>query len=126
MADSRIYLQTQPLIPVGNHNSLPTNRFTSETASFADILAGEQNKLVFSLHALQRMQSRNLQLSPQEMTKLNAAVEKIAAKGAKESLIYMNDKAFVVSAANKTVITAMDGTSARETIFTNIDSAVIL
>ncbi len=126
MADSRIYLQTQPLIPVGNHNSLPTNRSTSGTASFADILAGEQNKLVFSQHALQRMQSRNLQLSPQEMTKLNAAVDKIAAKGAKESLIYMNDKAFVVSAANKTVITAMDGTSARETIFTNIDSAVIL
>lgn len=126
MADSRIYLQTQPLIPVGNHNSLPTNRPASGKASFADILAGEQNKLVFSQHALQRMQSRNLQLSPQEMTKLNAAVEKIAAKGAKESLIYMNDKAFVVSAANKTVITAMDGTSARETIFTNIDSAVIL
>ena len=42
MADSRIYLQTQPLIPVGNHNSLPTNRSTSGTASFADILAGEQ------------------------------------------------------------------------------------
>ncbi len=126
MADSRIYLQTQPLIPVGNHNSLPATKPVSGAASFADILAGEQSKLVFSQHALQRMQSRNLQLSPQEMTKLNAAVDKIAAKGAKESLIYMNDKAFVVSAANKTVITAMDGTSAKETIFTNIDSAVIL
>ena len=54
------------------------------------------------------------------------AVDKMAQKGARESLIYMNDMAFVVSVANRTVITAMDGKSARENIFTNIDSAAIL
>ena len=50
----------------------------------------------------------------------------MAAKGARESLIYMNDLAFVVSVKNRTVITAMDGPSAKENIFTNIDSAAIL
>ena len=60
------------------------------------------------------------------MTKLNAAVEKIAQKGSRESLVYLNDMALVVSIKNKTVITAMDGSSAKDNIFTNIDSAVIL
>ena len=72
------------------------------------------------------MQSRNLDLSDQDLDKLDDAVEKMAQKGAKESLIYLNDIALVVSVANKTVITAMDGTSAKDNIFTNIDSAAIL
>ena len=50
----------------------------------------------------------------------------MAHKGARESLIYLNDIALVVSVANRKVITAMDGSSARENIFTNIDSAAII
>jgi flagellar operon protein len=129
MADPRIYLQSQPLIPIGNHNNSAqktTNTGTQAKASFADIFAKETEKVTFSHHALERMQSRNLQLSEQDLTKLNTAMDRIAQKGAKESLVYLNNIAFVVSVANKTVITAMDGTSAKENIFTNIDSAVIL
>jgi flagellar operon protein len=126
MADPRIYLQSQPLIPIGNHSAQTTNTATQAKTSFADIFAKETEKVTFSHHALERMQSRNLQLSEQDLTKLNAAMDKIAQKGAKESLVYLNNIAFVVSVANKTVITAMDGTSAKENIFTNIDSAVIL
>lgn len=126
MADSRIYLQTQPLIPLGGHSSPATNSSVKSAESFADILAQASGKITFSQHALQRMQSRNLQLNEQDMTKLSQNIDKLAQKGAKESLVYLNDMAFVVSVANKTVITAMDGTSAKENIFTNIDSAVIL
>ena len=50
----------------------------------------------------------------------------MAQKGAKESLIYLDDIAMVVSVANRKVITAMDGESAGDNIFTNIDSAAIL
>ena len=85
-----------------------------------------EKKVTFSQHALQRMQNRNLDLSEQDLAKLDDTVEKMAQKGAKESLIYMNDMALVVSVENKTVITAMDGSSAKENIFTNIDSAAIL
>ena len=38
----------------------------------------------------------------------------------------MGDMALVVSIKNNTVITAMDGQSIKENVFTNIDSAVVL
>ena len=72
------------------------------------------------------MESRNLNLTDQDLQKLDDTVAKMAQKGAKESLIYMNDMALVVSVPNRKVITAMDGNSARENIFTNIDSAAII
>ena len=65
-------------------------------------------------------------MSATDLKKLDHAVEKIAQKGAKESLIMLNDVALVVSVKNKTVITAMDGASAKDNIFTNIDSAMII
>jgi flagellar operon protein len=67
-----------------------------------------------------------LNFSERDLQKLDDTVTKMAQKGARESLIYMNDMALVVSVANRTVITAMDGSSAKENIFTNIDSAAIL
>ncbi len=130
MADPRIYLQSQPLLPVSNPVSRAQNtaktRANAAGNSFADILAGAEKSVSFSQHALQRMQDRSLDLSEQDLAKLDDTVEKMAQKGAKESLIYLNDIALVVSVTNKTVITAMDGTSAKENIFTNIDSAAIL
>jgi flagellar operon protein len=38
----------------------------------------------------------------------------------------MGDIAMVVSIKNRTVITAVDGDSMRENVFTNIDSAAIV
>jgi flagellar operon protein len=66
-------------------------------------------------------------LDNQQITQLGAAVDKAAQKGARESLVLMNrDLALVVSVTNRTVITAMDGNSIRDNVFTNIDSAVII
>ena len=74
------------------------------------------------------MQARNIKLGQAELTKLNTAVDRAAQKGAKESLVLMNNNnlALVVSVKNKTVITAMDSASMKDNIFTNIDSAVII
>lgn len=131
MADNMIYYQAQPLIPIDNRNRLANNNISSISKpnaknSFANLLNEEIAGVKFSQHALDRMQSRNLNFSNDDLLKLNDAVEKIAQKGAKESLVYMNDVALVVSVTNKTVITAMDGKSAKDNIFTNIDSAVII
>ena len=128
MADSRIYLQSQPLLPISNSSSVSSSRSGTQhsAASFANALETAEKKVSFSQHALQRMESRNLDFSEQDLAKLDDTVEKMAQKGAKESLIYMKDVALVVSVTNKTVITAMDGASAKENIFTNIDSAAIL
>lgn len=128
MADSRIYLATQPLIPVGNQLSAQRvlEGVVGKQTAFSDFLAQANSSLNFSQHALQRMQIRNINLSSTDMEKLNQAIDKVAAKGSKESLLYLDDAIFVVNVANKTVITAMDGKSAKENVFTNIDSAVIL
>lgn len=80
----------------------------------------------FSAHAQQRMRTRSITFSPKEIGQISAAVDKAAAKGARESLLLINNKALVVSVPNRTVITAVDEGSLKENVFTNIDSAVIL
>ena len=55
-----------------------------------------------------------------------AGVDRAAAKGAKESLVMIDDVALVVSVKNRTVITAVDKAQLKENVFTNIDSAVIV
>jgi flagellar operon protein len=82
--------------------------------------------LKFSQHALDRMQSRGISFKPEELTRLNEAVDKAAKKGSKESLVLMGDNALIVSVKNRTVVTAMDREAMKENVFTNIDSTVIL
>lgn len=126
-ADPRIFLSTQPILPLGNHTvKKPQGLETANVPSFADALRQAQGKVMFSKHAQQRLESRQIRLTQDDLTKLDNTVEKMAQKGARESLIYMNDMALIVSVANRTVITAMDGSSAKENIFTNIDSAAII
>jgi len=80
----------------------------------------------FSRHAAERMMNRSIELNNQDLKRLDDAVQKAAEKGAKESLVVMGDNAYVVSVKNNTVITALDGSSMRENVFTNIDSAIIM
>lgn len=127
-ADPRIFLSTRPLMPLGNHvtiNNQQQGQAVRSTA-FADALSAAEKKVSFSKHALQRLQSRQLDLSESDLAKIDGMVEKMAQKGARESLICLRDMAFIVSVPSRTVITAMDGTSAKDNIFTNIDSAAII
>lgn len=131
MGDNRIYYPQTPLIqtPQTNKSSLtkPSTSPSTSGISFNEILEKQLNgEVKFSQHAIQRLQSRNIKLDQAAMDKLNGAVDKAAQKGAKESLILMNNLALVVSVKNRTVITAMDESSMRESVFTNIDSAVIV
>jgi flagellar operon protein len=48
-----------------------------------------------------------------------------ASKGARESLVLLDQTAFVVSVPNRTVITVVDKENLKQNVFTNIDSAVI-
>jgi flagellar operon protein len=94
-------------------------------ASFADELRKKISGLKFSAHAAARMSSRGINLTPELMGKLEHAVSNAAVKGARDSLVLMKNCAFIVNVPNRTVVTAMDGESLKENIFTNIDSAVI-
>jgi flagellar operon protein len=131
--DNRI-LYPQPLIkPAQSNPAKPgiqkENRPRANSNDFEKLL---QNKVVgreelkFSRHAQERITLRNVKLSSTDLEKINQAVDKAASKGAKESLLLLDNLALVVSINNRTVITAVDGKSIKENIFTNIDSAVIL
>lgn len=80
----------------------------------------------FSQHAQDRLKARNINLSSSDLARLEGAVNSVAQKGGKESLVMMGDAALVVSIKNRTVVTAMDRTQMQGNVFTNIDSAVII
>lgn len=93
------------------------------SADFQNLL---QDKLKVSGHAQTRLQSRNIELGKAEWDRVMSGVDKAAEKGAKESLVLVDDVALVVSVKNRTVITAMDKDQLKENVFTNIDSAVVV
>lgn len=128
MADNRLYFPQQPIIPLPSQNSQSRQTATEHAGktSFGQFLDQELHGVKFSQHAKQRLQVRNIELGQTELTKLSTAVDKAAAKGARESLVLMDNVALVVSVKNRTVITAVDGASLKESVFTNIDSAVII
>ena len=90
---------------------------------FAGIL---QDQLKVSGHAKTRLESRGIQLGKAEWDRVLDGVNRAAAKGAKESLVMVDDVALVVSVKNRTVITAVDQANLKDNVFTNIDSAVIV
>lgn len=86
----------------------------------------KEEKLKFSKHAESRLQSRNINLSTPQMDRIIEGVDKAGAKGVRDSLILMDDVAFVVNIENRMVITAASKNELRENVFTNIDGAVIV
>ena len=81
--------------------------------------------LRWSAHAVQRLSQRQISVTPEMQQRLEGAVDKLAAKGGRESIVLMDQMAFVVSVKNRTVITAVDQAGMRDQVFTNIDSAVL-
>jgi len=95
--------------------------------AFAEVLANTQGSEPprFSRHALDRLQRRGIDLGAATMQRLTGGVARAANKGSRDSVVFVDGTAFVVSVANNTVITAVDSEHMREHVFTNIDSAVI-
>lgn len=100
-----------------------TNRAASGS-SFADTLAQVEG-LKFSNHAQKRLDDRAISLPEDGIQRLNEAVEKAKARGGKESLILMDDLAFIVNVRDRVVVTTMDAKQRGEGVFTQIDSVVI-
>ena len=82
--------------------------------------------LKFSNHAVERMSQRGINFTPEQMTKIEEAARKASDKGAKETLIFTDDNALIVSSKNNTIVTVMDKSSMKENVFTNIDSTVVV
>lgn len=103
-----------------------------DQTSFRDILSGKtdsirtEGEIRFSKHAANRLVDRNIELTQDQVERLNMGAAKAGAKGINESLVIVDSLAFIVNVPNQTVITAMDQTEANENVFTNIDGAVII
>lgn len=108
---------------VAQRAQAPTGKPQGPAGAFEELLA---SRLKLSGHAQTRLQSRNIQLGRDEWKRVLDGVERASAKGARESLVMLDDVALVVSIKNRTVITAVEKAQLKENVFTNIDSAVIV
>ena len=88
--------------------------------------ASRNAELSFSKHAAGRLEQREITLSPGGLEKLSQGVELARDKGLDDALILMDGSAFIVSAKNSTVITALNGRELNGKVITNIDGTVIL
>lgn len=115
----------KPLAPAGQSG----NRNIGRDAGFDAVLQQEllkQSGVKFSKHAAERLQTRNIKLSDEDLGKINEAVNKAAEKGVKETLIIMGNSAFIANVKNKLIITAATEDNLKDNVFTNIDGAVII
>ena len=121
------YLQKNAKNVSASENAISFEDILNKQRSIAEILDEQKTSgLKFSKHAGNRLSERNIQLSDEQMKRLEDGVGKAKNKGIKESLVILDQYAFIVNTGNQTVITAMDQNYEDENIYTNIDGAVII
>lgn len=100
----------------------------AEGSSFQQTLQNKLSslELTFSKHALEQIRHREIRLDEAGIKKLNEGVHNAREKGIRESLMLMDNVAYVVSIKNATVITALEAEETKNHVFTNIDGAVVL
>jgi flagellar operon protein len=119
-----IKLNSVSAIPVaGKATTAPASAPASAVGSFADALSHAEIK--FSNHAQKRLDSRDIVLPDDGLARLSDAVQKAEKRGGKESLVLMDNLAFIVNVRDRTVVTAMNADKRGEGVFTQIDSVVI-
>ena len=126
---NRPLITNRPTVGAGNAAGSVKSRNNAVAGGFGSILQQkltESGELKFSKHAELRLQSRNINLTQAQMDKMKEAVSKAESKGVRDSLVLMDNLAFVVNITNRTVITAANSSELKDNVFTNIDGAVIL
>jgi flagellar operon protein len=93
--------------------------------SFAELLAKQTGAPHFSRHAVERLQQRGITVDQSTLGRLTHGVQRAAGKGSRDSVVFVDGTAYVVSVTNNTVITAVPSEHMHQQVFTNIDSAVI-
>jgi flagellar operon protein len=93
--------------------------------SFQEALRGAAQGVQFSNHAQKRIDRRDLDIDAARMNRLNSAIDRAAERGARNSVVMLDDLAVVVDIRDRKVVTAIDAAQGKERVFTNIDSVVI-
>ncbi|MDE7253306.1 MAG: flagellar protein [Acetatifactor sp.] len=116
----------------------PDSRTAQKELSFQEVLrqkalqgnsipeSERAGELKFSKHASGRLADRGIELSNRQLERLSDGVRKAGQKGIKDSLVIVDELAFIVNVPNNTVVTAMNSTETDDNVFTNINGAVIM
>ena len=97
----------------------------AEFAKELDNSLKQLTKLKFSGHAIGRLADRGVQLTGEKAMRLENAIDVAEKKGSRDSLVLLDELAFVVSVKNRTVVTACDMQGMKEGVFTKIDSTIL-
>ena len=107
----------------------PQSTTSSDRSQFADIMSEKirtSSEVEFSKHALSRVVSRDVDLTSQQIERLNHGAHLARSKGLNNSLILVDQIAFVVNLNQNKVITTINDQGLKDNVFTNIDGAVIV
>ena len=75
---------------------------------------------------MNRVMERNIDLSTENLERLNEGVKLAEEKGLDDTLILLDEAAFIVSVKNNTVITTVNKDEMTGNVFTNIDGTVVI
>ncbi|MDL2252721.1 flagellar protein [Ruminococcaceae bacterium OttesenSCG-928-I18] len=124
---------TRPIVTgtpaVAPQAGTPATQSPQEGAnSFLNVLQRqleEGSNIAFSKHAVSRVHERQIDVSSQNLERLDEGMKLAQEKGLREALILIDENAYIVNAANGKVIT-VDGEANKGSVFTNIDGTVII
>ena len=120
---------------VGHFNNI-NNTFNSNKKladnkpNFKDVLKNtakaikSSSNFTISSHASERL--KNIKFTSNDYEKIQNGFNIADKKGAKNTLMLYKDVALIASIKNKTIITAIEKGRAKDNIFTNVDSVIIL
>ncbi len=120
--------------PVGNLGQISNTQLniqnktgSKDKTSFQNVLDSIKNKnagFTISKHAAKRLDEVNF--TGEDMEQIEKGFEIAKDKNSKNTVMLYKDVAIIASVENKTLITVVDKERAKDNIFTNVDSVVIL
>lgn len=136
MSMNELFLNNRFPVVTGKPQAQPPkvpNQGTAQTAestgiSFRETLAAmeSQREIAFSKHAAQRVAQRGIALTESSLSRLEEGVRLAQSKGLNDTLILVDNTAFLVSVKNHKVITTVNHDELKGNVFTNIDGTVIM
>jgi flagellar operon protein len=108
-------------------NTQAVSNSSQSEQSFDSILNNKiSSNVLFSKHAAKRLNNRSINMTDEQLKRVESGIDKADERGIKDSLVLVDNLALVVNVKNRVVITAMDEQSRNDNVFTNIDGAVIV
>lgn len=115
------------LAPSSTPLGQPVQGPPSGSPTFRDTLAAaaDERSLQFSEHAARRVEQRQIPIDGEQLDRLSKAMDTLSQRGSRQSLVMLDQYAYVVHVPSHTVVTAVEPDQSKERVFTQIDSVVI-